>query len=85
MSSDSDSEPEVYYDTTSSELRDAALSKATRASYNKNVNKFLLFTRLTSSQLIHLSTVLIDQRLSEYIDAMFARHDSFDYASQTLY
>lgn len=81
----SDSEYDTYYDTSSSTLRDAALSEATRASYNKNVNKFLHYTRLTFPQLVRLPNRIIDQRLSEYIDDLFARRDSFDYASQTLF
>ena len=75
----------TYYDTTSSTLRDAALSKATLRTYNNNVNKFLTHTRLSLSQLIGLAPSLVDQRLSEYIDDLFAQHGSFDYASQTVF
>ena len=74
-----------YYDTSSSTLRDAALSKATLLSYKNNLNKFLIHTRLTFSQLKQLSSTLIDQRLSEYIDTLFARQGSYDYASQTVF
>ena len=63
---------EVYYDTTSSRLRDAALAPATLRAYDTNVNKFLSHTRLTLSQLLQLPPDLIDQRLAEYIDHLFA-------------
>lgn len=75
----------VYYDTSSSTLRDAALSEATLRSYNNNVNKFLTFTRLSLPQLLALPSTIIDQRLSQYIDTLFARKGSYDYASQTLF
>jgi integrase len=75
----------IYYDTSSSVLRDAALSKATLRTYNNNVNKFLSPTRLTLTQLLQLPPTLVDQRLSEYIDDLFAQHGSFDYASQALF
>jgi integrase len=75
----------VYYDTGSSTLRDAALSKATLRSYNNNLNKFLLYTRLSLPKLAMLHPTLIDQRLSQYIDDLFARKGSYDYASQTLF
>lgn len=75
----------VYYDTTSSTLRDAALSKATLRSYDNNLNKFLKFTRLPLSHLVQLHPMLIDQRLSEYIDDLFAQKGSYDYACQTLF
>lgn len=91
MSSDSDSDrnhprsaPE-YYDTSSSTLRDAALSKATLRSYNNNVNKFLTFTRLSLPELLALPSTIIDQRLSQYIDDLFAHKGSYDYAAQTLF
>jgi integrase len=77
---------QVYYDTTSSTLRDGALAPATLRAYNTNVNKFLLFTRLPSlTRLLQLSPTLIDQRLSEYIDTLFEQRGSFHYASQTLF
>lgn len=77
---------DFFYDTTSSELRDAALAPTTLRSYNKNVNKFLTFTRLSSIKklLLHTPTV-IDQRLSQYIDYLFAHKGSFEYATQTLF
>lgn len=75
----------VYYDTSSSELRDAALAPSTLRSYNLNLNKFLTFTRLSLSKLIALPPAIVDQRLSEYIDVMFAQRGSFDYACQTLF
>ena len=71
----------VHYDTSSSELRDAAISKATLRSYDNNLNKFLTFTRLTLSELQQLPFTIIDQRLSEYIDHLFARKGSYDYIS----
>lgn len=75
----------VYYDTSSSTLRDAALSKSTLRSYNNNLNKFLTHTRLSLSQLTMLRPTLIDQRLSEYIDSQYLAKGSYDYASQTLF
>jgi len=76
---------EIYYDTSSSKLRNAALAPATLKTYNNNINKFLTFTRLSLPELLRLSPDLIDQRLSEYIDHMFAVHGSFHYATQTLF
>ena len=77
---------EVYYDTTSSTLRNSALAPATLKAYDTNVNRFLSFTRLpTLARLLCLSPVLIDQRLSEYIDVLFAERGSYHYASQTLF
>lgn len=76
---------EMYYDTTSSQLRNAALAPATLKAYDTNVNKFLTHTRLSLPTLLRLSPILIDQRLSEYIDTMFARRGSFDYANQALF
>src|SRR5690349_12818355 len=75
----------IYYDTSSSTLRDAALSKATLRSYNNNLNKFLTHTRLSFLQLTKLQPTLIDQRLSEYIDDLFSHKGSYDYASQSLF
>lgn len=75
----------VYYDTSSSELRDAALAPSTLRSYNLNLNKFLTFTRLSLPKLIALPASIVDQRLSEYIDVMFAQRGSFDYACQALF
>lgn len=75
----------TYYDTSSSELRDAALSDSTRRSYDLNLNKFLTHTRLTLKQLLCLTSTVIDQRLSEYIDDLFARKGSYDYACQSLF
>lgn len=79
------SDADVYYDTSSSVLRGAALSRATQRTYGNNVNKFLTHTRLTLSQLLRLAPTLVDQRLSEYIDELFAQRGSFDYASQALF
>ena len=79
------SDDDQYYDTSSSVLRDAALSKATLRTYNNNVNKFLTFTRLDLPQLLRLAPTLVDQRLSEYIDDMFNQRGSFEYASQSLF
>ena len=64
---------EIYYDTSSSKLRNAALAPATLITYNNNINKFLTFTRLSLPELLRLSPDLIDQRLSEYIDHMLDR------------
>jgi len=80
-----DVDGEIYYDTTSSQLRDAALAPTTLRAYDANVHKFLTHTRLSLHTLLCLSPILIDQRLSEYIDTMFARRGSFDYANQTLF
>jgi len=80
-----DDDTSFYYDTSSSTLRDAALSKATLLSYTNNLNKFLTHTRLPFLKLIKLSSTLIDQRLSQYIDNLFARNGSYDYASQTMF
>lgn len=74
-----------YYDVSSSELRDAALAPSTLRSYNLNLNKFLTFTRLTLPQLIALPSRIIDQRLAEYIDDLFAQRGSYDYACQALF
>ena len=76
---------DVYYDTTSSELRDAALADSTRRSYDLNLNKFLTFTRLTLPRLLRLTPAIIDQRLSHYIDDLFARAGSYDYACQSMF
>ena len=77
---------EVYYDTTSSRLRDGALAPATLKAYDTNVNRFLSFTRLPSlSTLLALSPVIIDQRLSEYIDTLFEQRGPYHYASQTMF
>ena len=76
---------EVYYDTTSSRLRNAALAPSTLTAYSTNVNKFLTFTRLSIHQLKQLPPNIIDQRLSEYIDYMFEQRGSYDYANQTLF
>jgi integrase len=77
---------EVYYDTTSSTLRDGALAPATLRAYHTNVNKFLQFTRLTSiKHLLRLKPIIIDQRLAEYIDHLFASRGSYSYAVQALY
>lgn len=75
----------TYYDTTSSELRDAALAPSTLRSYNQNLNKFLKHTRLPLSKLILLPSTIIDQRMSEYIDILFAQRGSYDYACQALF
>lgn len=87
MSSVFDLHPdEIYYDTTSSTLRDGALAPATLKAYDTNVNKFLTFTRLSSlNHLLRMKPVIIDQRLSEYIDQLFASHGSYSYASQALF
>jgi integrase len=86
MTSIDPSTDEVYYDTTSSRLRDAALAPATLTAYNTNVNKFLSFTRLPSlAHLLRLDPTLIDQRLAEYIDSLFAERSSYHYASHTLF
>ena len=86
MSSIEPTTDEVYYDTTSSKLRDSALAPATLKAYSTNVNKFLQFTRLPSlAHLLRLAPALIDQRLSEYIDCLFAERGSYHYASQTLF
>ena len=74
-----------YYDTSSSELRDAALAPSTLRSYNLNLNKFLTFTRLTLSQLTALPSRIVDQRLSEFIDDLFTQRGSYDYACQALF
>lgn len=77
---------EVYYDTTTSTLRDGALAPATLRAYQTNVDKFLQFTRLHSlDQLFRLKPILVDQRLAEYIDYLFASRGSYSYAVQTLY
>ena len=83
--SDDDHDAVVYYDTSSSKLRDSALARSTLRTYNNNVNKFLTFTRLSSSQLIALPHNIIDQRVSQYIDTLYADHGSFDYACQTVF
>lgn len=75
----------VYYDTSSSELRDAALAPSTLRSYNNNLKKFLTFTRLSLPKLIALPMAIVDQRLSAYIDELFARRGSYDYACQALF
>lgn len=75
----------VYYDTSISELRDAALAPSTLRAYNLNLNKFLHFTRLSLSKLILLAPAIIDQRLAEYIDDSFAKRGSYDYACQALF
>src|SRR4051812_48626508 len=74
-----------YYDTTHSKLRDAALADGTRRNYNNNLNKFLHYTRLTLHKLKQLDPIIVDQRLSEYIDNMFNMNDSYEYACQTLF
>lgn len=76
---------DFYYDTTSSELRDAALAPSTRRSYDHNLNKFLTYTRLSLSKLLVLPPTIIDQRLSEYIDDLFAQRGSYEYACQSLF
>lgn len=74
-----------YYDTSSSELRDAALAPSTLRSYTINLNKFLTFTRLNLPSLIALPPPIVDQRLSEYIDDLFAQRGSYDYACQAVF
>ena len=76
---------EIYYDTTSSTLRNAALAPATLKAYDNNINKFLIFTRLTLAQVLQLAPTQIDQRLSEYIDDLFLQRGSYEYANQTLF
>src|ERR1700674_2253068 len=76
---------DLYYDTTSSELRDAALAPSTRRSYDHNLNKFLTYTRLSLSKLLVLPPTIIDQRLSEYIDDLFAQRGSYEYACQAVF
>lgn len=74
-----------FYDTSSSTLRDAAIAKSTLRAYNNSLNKFLTHTRLPLSDLCALDPVLIDQRLSRYIDDLFAARGSYDYATQAVF
>jgi hypothetical protein len=76
---------DFYYDTTSSSLRDGALQASTRRSYDRNLDRFLTFTRLPLSSLVRLPPTVIDQRLSEFIDVFFAQRGSYDNACQTVY
>jgi integrase len=76
---------DFYYDTSSSRLRDAALAPTTHASYTKNLNKFLIFTRLSLPELMLLSPTIIDQRMAEYIDDLFSQRGSYEYACQAVF
>jgi integrase len=76
---------DFYYDTTSSRLRDAALAPSTHLSYTRNLDKFLTHTRLSLSELMLLSPTIIDQRMAEYIDDLFARRGSYEYACQAVF
>lgn len=76
---------DLYYDTTSSRLRDAALAPSTHANYARNLNKFLTFTRLSLSELMLLSPSIIDQRMAEYIDDLFEQRGSYEYACQAVF
>ena len=82
----STSEPfHFYYDTTSSQLRDAALAPSTHAAYKRNLDKFLTFTRLSLYELMLLAPSVIDQRMAEYIDDLFAHRGSYEYACQAVF
>lgn len=76
---------DLYYDTTSSRLRDAALAPSTHASYTRNLDKFLNHTRLSLSELMLLTPTIIDQRMAEYIDDLFAHRGSYEYACQAVF
>lgn len=76
---------DFYYDTSSSELRDAALAPSTLAAYKRNLDKFLSFTRLSLPELMLLPPAVIDQRMAEYIDDSFARRGSYEYACQAVF
>lgn len=76
---------DFYYDTTSSKLRDAALAPSTHSSYQRNLNKFLTHTRLSLHELMLLTPAIIDQRMAEYIDELFAKRGSYEYACQAVF
>lgn len=68
-----------------STLRDAALAPATLRAYNKNLNRFLQFTRLPLSSLLLLAPVHIDTLLSAFIEHLFNTQGSYDYACQSMF
>jgi integrase len=70
---------------TFSSLRDAALAPSTHRAYNRNLDNFLHFTRLTLPHLLQLPSIQIDQRLSAYFEHDFQSKGSYNNACHTLF
>jgi integrase len=67
-----------------SALRDAALAPATLRTYNKNLQHFLQSSLLSEQRFFSLPPSVLDRRLAEYIEYLYASGGSFDYAAHAL-
>lgn len=75
----------LLHSASTSTLRDAAIVPATHRAYQRNLQSFLTFTRLSLSQLLQLSSTHIDLHLSAYFESEFASSSSYHNACHALY
>ena len=66
-------------------LRELAVTPTTLRTYDKNLQHFLLHTRLTPSTFLSLSHGHLDRLLAQYIEHLFQCACPFDYASHALH
>ena len=68
-----------------SSLRESAVASTTLRTYDKNLNNFLQFTRLSFSLFLTFDAQRLDAKLAAYIEHMHATAAPFDYASHAVH